>query len=124
MTGYPSRQAGATLMGLLMTAALIGFFAYVGMKVVPIYIENYGVKAALKSLAEEETQGVGSGEIRSRLMKRLDMNNVDSVRPDSVEIKALGRSRVVSVNYEVRTRFYGNLYLLMAFNESTVLADN
>lgn len=119
-----ARQNGATLMGLLMTAALIGFFAYVGMKLVPVYIENYGVKAALNSLADEGAQSGSVTEIRSRLMKRLDVNNVDSVRPEDVEIKTMGKSRVVSVNYEVRTRFYGNLHLLMIFNESTVLADN
>lgn len=124
MTTNLARQNGATLMGLLMTAALIGFFAYVGMKLVPVYIENYGVKAALNSLADEGAQSGSVTEIRSRLMKRLDVNNVDSVRPEDVEIKTMGKSRVVSVNYEVRTRFYGNLHLLMIFNESTVLADN
>lgn len=124
MTTNLARQNGATLMGLLMTAALIGFFAYVGMKLVPVYIENYGVKAALNSLADEGAQNGSVAEIRNRLMKRLDVNDVDSVRPEDVEIKTMGKSRVVSVNYEVRTRFYGNLHLLMIFNESTVLADN
>ncbi len=124
MKGNPGRQHGATLIGMLMIAALVAFFAYVGMKLVPIYIENYGVKASLRSLNEESTQGVTAGELRSRLMKRLDMNDVDNVRPENVEIKAVGNTRTIGVKYEVRTRFYGNLHLLLAFDESTVLTGN
>lgn len=124
MMGNPGRQNGATLIGMLVIAALVAFFAYVGMKLVPIYIENYGVKASLSSLKEESTQGVSAGEIRSRLMKRLDMNDVDSVRPENVEIKTVGNTRTVEVKYEVRTRFYGPVHLLLAFDESTVLTNN
>lgn len=124
MKGNLGRQGGATLIGMLVIAALVAFFAYVGMKLVPIYIENYGVKASLRSLAEESTQGVTAGEIRSRLMKRLDMNNVDSIRPESVEIKTVGNTRTVEVKYEVRTRFYNNIHLLLAFDESMVLTNN
>ena len=124
MRRNPGRQTGATLLGMLMIAALVAFFAYVGMKLVPIYIENYGVKSSLKSLSEESTAGVNAGELRSRLMKRLEVNNVDSVRPEHVQVKAMANTRVVSVSYEVRTRFYGNLYLLLAFDESTVLTGN
>lgn len=124
MKGNPGRQRGATLIGMLIVAALIAFFAYVGMKLVPIYIENYGVKASLRSLNEEVTQGVVAGEIRSRLMKRLDMNDVDSVRPENVEIKTVGNTRTVEVKYEVRTPFYGPVHLLLVFDESTVLTSN
>lgn len=124
MKGNPGRQAGATLMGTLMIVAVIAFIAYVGVKLVPVYIENYGVKASLKSLSEESTAGVSAGEIRSRLMKRLEMNDVESVNPEHVQIRAMGNARVVSVSYEVRSRFYGNLYLLLAFNESAVLTGN
>lgn len=123
MRGMTGRQAGASLSGMLVTVAVIGFIAYAAIKLVPIYLESFNVKASLNSLGEEVRQGASAGEIRGELMKRLQMNNVDSVRPEDVEIKAMGRARVVVVNYEVRTRFYGNLYLVMAFDESAVLAD-
>ncbi|MDR2876718.1 MAG: DUF4845 domain-containing protein [Chromatiales bacterium] len=121
---YPAKQKGITFIGLLMVAALVGFFAYIGMKLVPIYIENYGVKAALKALSEEDTQDVSTSELRSRVMKRLSVNNVEGVKPENVDVKAMGRSRVVSVNYEVRSRFFDKIYLLAVFSESTVLTEN
>lgn len=123
MRRMAGRQSGASLSGMLVTVAVIGFIAYAAIKLTPIYLESFNVKASLNSLGEEMRQGASANEIRGELMKRLQLNDVKSVRPEDVEIKAMGRTRVVAVNYEVRTRFYGNLYLVMAFDESTVLAD-
>lgn len=123
MRGVAGKQAGASLSGMLLVVAAIGFIAYTAIKLVPIYMESFNVKASLRSLSEEVNQGASAGEIRNELMKRLQLNNVSSVRPENVDIKAMGRTRVVSVNYNAETRFYGNLHLLVKFDESVVLAE-
>ncbi|MDX9741555.1 MAG: DUF4845 domain-containing protein [Gammaproteobacteria bacterium] len=123
MRGLAERQAGASLTGMLVTVAVIGFIAYTAVKLVPMYMESFNVKASLNSLSEEVKQGAGAGEIRGELMKRLQLNNVSSVRPENVDIKTMGRTRVVSVSYNAQTRFYGNLHLLLTFDESVVLAE-
>lgn len=114
-------QKGISLLGMLMLAAVVGFFAYVAVKLAPVYVENFSVKSSLKSLAEEDVQGIGAGEIKSRLAKRLEINNVRSVKPDQIKIRSEGNYRIVNVDYEVRTRFYGNVYILVAFADSVVL---
>jgi hypothetical protein len=119
--GVKQEQKGMTLLGALMLAAIVAFFAYVAIKLVPIYVENFGVTSSLKSLGEEDLQGVGAAEIRSRLLKRLEVNNVSSVTPDRIKIRSEESFRIVTVDYEVRTRFYGSLYLLVAFNDRAVL---
>lgn len=117
-----SNQQGMTLLGALMLAAIVAFFAYVAIKLAPIYIENFGVTSSLKSLGEEEgLQGIGAGEIRSRLLKRLEVNNVRSVTPEQIKIRSEENFRIVTIDYEVRTRFYGNLYLVVAFSDRAVL---
>ncbi len=123
MRGLAEKQAGASLTGMLLVVAAVGFIAYTAVKLVPIYMESFNVKASLRSLSEEVRQGAGATEIRNELMKRLQLNNVSSVRPENVDIKSVGRTRVVSVNYSAQTRFYGNLHLLMNFDESVVLAE-
>jgi type IV secretory pathway TrbF-like protein len=114
-------QQGMSLLGVLLLAAVIAFFAYAAVKLVPLYIENFGVSSSLKTLNEEEIQGVDSGELRTRLLKRLEINNVRSVKPDNIKIRSEGNFRIVTVDYEVRTRFYGNVYLLVAFSDRVVL---
>lgn len=123
MRGLAGRQAGVSLSGMLVMVAAVGFIAYTAIKLTPIYMESFNVKASLHSLSEEVKQGASAGEIRNELMKRLQLNNVSSVRPENVDIKSMGRTRVVSVNYSAQTRFYGNLHLLVHFDESVVLAE-
>jgi hypothetical protein len=114
-------QEGISLLGTLMLAAIVAFFAYVAVKLVPIYVENYGVSSSLKSLAQEDLKGVSAGEIRANLLKRLQINNVQSVKPDEIKISSEGGYRIVTVDYEVRTHFYQNLYVVVAFNNRVVL---
>lgn len=118
-------QRGATFLGILLIAAMIALVAYVGVKLIPVYLENFGVTSSLRALAEEEgVANAPAGEIRSRLMRRLSVNDVENVRPENITVRNVGQSRVVSVEYEVRTRFYGNLYLVMDFSDSAVLTGN
>ena len=39
-------QSGITLIGFVVVLAVVGLFAYVGMKLFPMYSEFYGVKSA------------------------------------------------------------------------------
>jgi hypothetical protein len=110
-------QRGIALTGVLIGAALVAFFVYSGAKLTPIYLENYSVKSSLKSLATEETRIGGTREIRDQLMRRLQVNNVRSVKAEHITVRIEGKRRIVTVDYEVRTRFYGNLWLLSSFNE-------
>lgn len=110
-------QRGITLTGVLIGAALIGFFVYSGAKLTPVYLENFSVKSSLKSLANEDEKAGSVRELRDHLMRRLSVNNVQNVKPEHITIRIEGNRRIVSVVYEVRTRFYGNLWLLASFNE-------
>ncbi|MEO6263523.1 MAG: DUF4845 domain-containing protein, partial [Luteimonas sp.] len=46
-------QSGMTLLGFVIVLGVAGLFAYVGMKLIPMYSEYYSVKQALKGLAVE-----------------------------------------------------------------------
>ncbi len=117
MPALPHAQRGITLVGVLIGAALIAFFVYSGAKLTPVYLENFSVKSSLKSLASEDEKAGNVREIRDHLMRRLSINNVQNVKPEHITVRIEGNRRIVSVDYEVRTRFYGNLWLLASFNE-------
>src|SRR5690606_29400270 len=46
-------QRGITLLGFIIVLAVVGLFAYVGMKLFPMYSEYYSVRSAMKGLANE-----------------------------------------------------------------------
>ena len=47
------KQSGLSLVGFLVVLAVVGFAAYVGMKLFPMYQEYYSVTSAMKGLANE-----------------------------------------------------------------------
>jgi hypothetical protein len=117
MAALRHAQRGITLTGVLIGAALIAFFVYSGAKLTPVYLENFSVKSSLKSLASDDAKPGNAREIRDQLMRRLQINNVQNVKPEHITVRVEGNRRIVTVDYEVRTRFYGNLWLLASFSE-------
>ncbi|MBK9131479.1 MAG: DUF4845 domain-containing protein [Gammaproteobacteria bacterium] len=119
-----NKQEGLTFLSLLIVLAVIGFFAYIGIKLTPVYLEHFSVTSSLQSLAEEESQGLAVGELRSRLLKRLEINNVSHVTENDISVRSDAGSKTVTIQYEVQEPFYGNVSLLLSFEDSVTLAGN
>ncbi len=82
-------QSGITLIGFLIVLAVVGFFAYIGMKLFPMYQEFYCVKTALKGLANEP--GIATqdpAKIQDLFFRRLYINYSDNVKPENVKLSA------------------------------------
>lgn len=125
MNRLRNRQRGMSLVSVLMVAALVVFFGYSGARLAPVYFEYFGVKSSLKSLAgEESVRNAGPAEIRGYLVKRMEINNVKNVKADNISVRSEGNLRIVAVDYEVRTPFYGNLYLLSSFSDQATLGGH
>jgi len=46
-----NKQSGITLIGFLILLIVVGFFAYAAMKLVPAYVEYFGVVKAMNTVA-------------------------------------------------------------------------
>lgn len=124
MERFGKQQEGLTFLSLLIVLAVIGFFAYIGIKLTPVYLEHFSVTSSLQSLAEEESQGLAVGELRSRLLKRLEINSVTHVTENDISVTSEAGSKTVTVQYEVQEPFYGNVSLLISFEDSVTLSRN
>lgn len=119
------RQGGLTMISWLVVLTVIGFFIMVGLRIVPVYLEYYSVKNVLQSLYEEPfISRKPVGEIRSMLIRRLDMNNIKGVEGDQVKIRRSGGVTTIELNYEQRRPVVGNMDVIMTFNESMELVAN
>lgn len=111
------RQGGMTLTSFVVVLAVVGFAAYLGMKLFPMYQEYYAVRSAAKSIAGEP--GVGDMDpykIQSMLFKHLDINYSDNVKPENVKITRIDNGWNMKVNYEVRRPLVGNLDVVGVFD--------
>jgi len=119
-----SRQTGMTFLGWLIVLALIGFFAMLALRLGPIYMENYTIKMALESMENEPGMAERTpSEVRSMFQKRMDMNYVTRLTPESVRIRKEDGVTYLDVRYEVREHLLGNLDAVVSFQETAELAS-
>jgi hypothetical protein len=114
-----NKQRGITFIGFLLVLAVVGFFAYIGMKLFPMYQEFYAVKTAAKGLAEEP--GVGDmdpARIQMLLFRRLEIDYTDNVKPKNVKIERIDGGWNMKISYEVRRPMIGNLDVVGNFDIS------
>ena len=110
---------GMTLTSFLVVLAVVGFAAYLGMKLFPMYQEYYAVRTATKSLASEP--GVGDmdpSKIQDMFFKRLYISYSESVKPEHVKFERIDSGWNMKVNYEVRRPLVGNLDVVGVFDIS------
>lgn len=112
-------QSGLTLIGFVIVLAVVGVFAYVGMKLFPMYSEFYSVKQALKGLAAEPgIANTDPAKVKDLLFRRLYVSYAENVKPNNVKITRDGKGYVVTVSYEVRRELIGNLDVVGKFEAS------
>ncbi|MEM9102169.1 MAG: DUF4845 domain-containing protein [Pseudomonadota bacterium] len=118
-----TKQQGITMLGLLMTLGLIGFFSLIAIKLFPLYFEGLTAKSVIRELSEDPSVATRSiREIRKSLSARFDISQINSVKAGEVKIKTLqGGKRQVLLDYEVRTPFLGNVDLIVKFVEEVEL---
>jgi hypothetical protein len=117
-------QGGMTLIGFIIVLALVGFFAYIAMKLVPMYSEYYAVKQALKGLQQEP--GIANrdpAKIQDLFFRRLYISYAENVKADNVKIERVDGGWNMSVNYEVRKPLIGNLDVVVKFATSERLTN-
>jgi uncharacterized protein DUF4845 len=113
------RQRGMTVIGWVIVLGLIAFFSLLALRLAPVYMDNYRIRAVLLSLKEEPlvTQKTPE-EIRNLIDRRLYINYVESVQAKQFKIDPKGGRLKVSIEYEVRRPFLGNVSLLVSFADS------
>jgi hypothetical protein len=113
------KQGGLTLMSFLVVLAVVGFAAYIGMKLFPMYQEYYSVRTAAKGLASEP--GIGDmdpSKIEDLFFRRLYINYSENVKPENVKIERIDNGWNMKVNYEIRRPLVGNLDVVGVFDVS------
>lgn len=117
-------QRGITLLGFIIVLAVLGFFAFLGMKIGPAYLEYMNVLTAMKGVAAEPGVAKWSqAQIRTALSKRLSMNYVDTDRVgvSRFEIKKAGGAQTLRIYYERRENLMYNLDYIATFDKTISL---
>lgn len=119
--GGKTRQRGITLIGFVIVLAVAGFFAFMAMKLVPIYQEYMSVVSAMKALQDEPgIVNMSPLKIRDLLSRRFDISYVDSVKPENIKITRAD-GYLLQIKYEVRKPFMYNIDIVASFDRTVEL---
>lgn len=116
------RQRGITLMGFLFLLIVLGFFAYIGMRLFPIYTEFYAVTNAMEAVKEEPGIAQRSpAQVRERLFARLYISYVENVKAQHINITRERGAYTLTVKYEMEQPFIHNIHFLGRFDKTVEL---
>ena len=119
------RQQGMTGIGWLIVLGLIAFFVLIGLRLFPIYVENFNVVASLKSLKNEpQVTKKSKKDILRLITNRFQINDVENAGRKNISISKRGGVLTVSVKYDVKTKLFGDLSLIAEFDESVEVIGN
>jgi len=115
-------QKGMTGIGWMIVIALVMFFAYVVILLLPIYLENHSVKSVIQDLESGDESFSTASELRKIINRRLDINMATSVSSGDISISQDADVFIVDIDYEVREPFLGNIDLLFTFKSSVEIS--
>ena len=122
ITRQRKRQHGLSTPGWIAVVGLFGLIIVSFFKVFPMYYENFKVKAALEALQGDVEVDVKSKRaIWESLQKRMFVDEIRSVKRENVEIKRKDGKTTITITYETRDDYIGNLFIGGRFVESVVI---
>ena len=115
---------GITFIGFLMMLCVVAFFAYIVMRLLPVYVEYFGVLKAMEMVKNEPGSAQRSiDEIRREMSLKFDTQYVDEndVPPQAIQLKREGGGATLRIAYEKRVPFVYNIDLVASFDKSVNL---
>jgi len=116
-------ENGLTLIGFLIVLTVSLFFAYAGMRVIPMYLEYHALGNAMDLLAEDPTSSkLPPSKIKSKIQMSLWASYAsNNIKNEHMHISKKKDGVNVRVRYEVRKPFLGNIDIIAKFDRNVVL---
>ncbi|MBL4762245.1 MAG: DUF4845 domain-containing protein [Gammaproteobacteria bacterium] len=112
-------QKGMTGTGWLIVLGLIGLAAIVFIRLLPLYYENFQIKSILESMKSDQAfTPTSKPVVWKKMYKLLDVNGIKSLRKEHLTLVKSKDKITLSIKYESRSAFLGNLDIIGKFEQS------
>jgi len=116
MNGCVRRQRGLGLIGVLFWLGLGAFVLTLGVRLGPPYMQYLTVKSAMDALSQDaELKDKGRPEVLSALGRRLEVNSVSGLPPQTFSVEQKDSGRKLIADYEVRVPMFFNIDAVLSF---------
>ncbi|MCP4469434.1 MAG: DUF4845 domain-containing protein [Gammaproteobacteria bacterium] len=122
LTNMGHRQKGLSSVGWLVIVGVFTMLVVTFFKVYPMYYENFNLKSAMEAVQNDLAIDPKSKRaIWESLRKRLYINEVRSIEREHVTMERKDGKTTVTVTYEIRDSYVGNLFIGAKFSDSIVI---
>jgi len=117
------KNNGLTLIGFLIVLVIVLFFAYAGMRVVPMYLEYHALVNAMDKLKNDPAaKSMPPYKIKDSIQRSLWVSYAsNNITKEDIRISKKSDGVNVRVAYEVREDFLGNIDIIASFDRTVVL---
>jgi len=119
------KQQGMTLIGMLLTMAVVVLAAIVVMRIVPVVIQHYSIINSIKSLDQTPASSLTGDPatdvqlLQDSLSKRFDINGLQDLKPEELIITPDGANKFkIQLKYQVTRPLVYNVSLLFDFDRT------
>jgi hypothetical protein len=108
------RQAGVSLLGLIVILALLAVVAVFGMKLIPSYMEYRAARNAIFAIARERPNATPA-DVRKAFEARSNIDGIESIKPEQLEV---GKGSI-SFAYRKEVPMFNNVGVYIDFAADT-----
>ncbi len=125
MRFYRKRQQGLTLITVTIILLLIAFFTTLILKIGPIYLNHSRVLNSLNAIKTQPgIEKKNKSAVALALARSFNINYVEHVRQEDITITKAGYFYVkVRIQYEVIEPLFGNLSVLVEFDDTIEVGE-
>ena len=116
LTNPKSKQQGLTMISTIVVVVFLLFQGVIAMNVIPVYMTDSTVKTIMAELPNDSTaQNTSAKSLKGLVAKRLSINSVYTIKPESITVKKGRGENIVIIDYEPRGKLIGTLEYIVHF---------
>lgn len=117
------RQSGLTLISWLIILALVAFVFWFCFSLFPLYYQYYAINSVVKNTALQVSAGETAAQVLHSMDMKFTINGVQdpALTPEkivSVAPATNGTALIMTLDYDARTSFIGNVDLVVHFHNT------
>jgi Tfp pilus assembly major pilin PilA len=113
-------QQGMSFLGLMVLLVIAGFIFYIGLKVIPAYIDYFAIKKIFVAMASSEEVKTGTvADIRRSFDKRISIDYATAIKGEDLDITKDGNETVVAANWQHKIPLFPTWTLTIDFATTT-----
>lgn len=116
-------QSGASFYMISLGLVIAVFFGIVGMKSIPIYLNQMKISRAVESAAADPALAKATMlQVRKRLQRQWDIEDIAQIKPADIKmVRGKDGKRKLKYEYEAREHLFLNISMIHAFKAEVVM---